>query len=61
MKIIKRPCSTSLKLKELMKAVKEAGGNLEQEMKARKILKNYLEQAKKNGSEQVEEDEDSTS
>ena len=46
MKVIKRPCSTSMKLKELIKAVKEAGGNLEQEMKARKILKNYLEQAK---------------
>ena len=45
MKVIKRPCSTSLKLKELMNAIKEAGGNFEQEMKARKILKNYLEQA----------------
>ena len=44
MKIIKRPCSTSMKLKELMKAVKDAGGNLEQELKARKILMNYLEQ-----------------
>ena len=45
MKIIKRPGSTSLKLKELIKAVQEAGGDLEQERKARKVLKNYLEQA----------------
>ena len=45
MQVIKRPCSNSKKLKKLMKAVKEAGGNLEQEMKARKILKNYLQQA----------------
>ena len=44
MKVIKRPCSNSKKLNELMKAVKEAGGNLEQEMKARKMLKNYLRQ-----------------
>ena len=43
MKVIKRPCSTSLKLKELMKTVNEAGGSLEQEMKARKILKIYLD------------------
>ena len=48
MKVIKRPCSTSLKLKELMKAVKEAGGDLEQEIKARKILKDYLKQAEEN-------------
>jgi len=48
MKVIKRPCSTSLKLKELMKAIKEAGGNLEQEIKARKILKDYLKQAEEN-------------
>ena len=45
MKIIKRPCSTSKKLKELINAVKEAGGNLEQEMKARKILRDYLKQS----------------
>ena len=43
-KIVKIPDSTSLKLKELMKAVKEAGGNLEQQMKAQKILENYLKQ-----------------
>ena len=48
MKVIKRPCSTSLKLKELMKAVKEAGGDLEQEIKARKILKDYLKQTEGN-------------
>ena len=46
MKIIKRPCSTSLKLKKLMKAIKEAGGSFEQEMKARKILRDYLKQSK---------------
>ena len=44
MKIIKRPCLTSLKLKKLMKAIKEAGGNLEQEKKAQKILSDYLKQ-----------------
>ena len=49
MKVIKRPCSTSKKIKELMKAVKEAGGDLEQEIKARKILKNYLQQTKEKG------------
>ena len=48
MKIIKRPCSTSSILKKLMEAIKEAGGNVEQEMKARKILKNYLKQAEDN-------------
>ena len=48
MKVIKRPCSTSLTLKELMKAIKEAGGSLEQELKARKILKNYLKQTEEN-------------
>ena len=44
MKIIKRTCSSSLKLKELMKAIKKAGGSLEQELKARKILKAYMKQ-----------------
>ena len=43
------PGSTSKKIKELMKAVKEAGGDLEQEIKARKILKNYLQQTKEKG------------
>ena len=41
MKIIKRPCSTSLQLKELMKAVKEAGGSLEEQLKAQEILWEY--------------------
>ena len=44
MKIIKRPCSTSLKLKKLMKAIKEAGGSLEQQIKARNIVRDYLKQ-----------------
>ena len=48
MKIIKRPCSTSLKLKKLMKAIQEAGGSLEQEIKARKILSDYLKKAEVN-------------
>ena len=48
MKIIKRPCSTSSKLKKLIEAIKEAGGDVEQEMKARKILKDYLEQIEEN-------------
>ena len=48
MKIIKRPCSTSLKLNKLMKAINEAGGSLEQETKARKILRDYLKQSEMN-------------
>ena len=48
MKIIKRPCPTSLQLKYLMKAIKEAGGSLEQEIKARKIIRDYLKQAELN-------------
>jgi len=44
MSVIKISDSTSLKLKELMKAVEEAGGSSEQQMKAKEILKNYLEQ-----------------
>ena len=51
MKIIKRPCSTSMKLKELMNAVNEAGGSFDEEMKARKILKPYLDQAGRNINE----------
>ena len=47
MKVIKRPDSTSLKLKELMKAIEEAGGSLEEQIKARGIFKNYLKQVKK--------------
>ena len=42
MKIVKNISSTSKKLKELMKAVKKAGGTFEDEIKARKILKYYL-------------------
>ena len=49
MNVIKRPCSTSKQLKELMKSVKETGGNLEQEIKARKFLKSYLQQAEEKG------------
>ena len=45
MKVIKNLGSTSKKLKELMKAVKEAGGSFDQEMKARKILTKYFKQA----------------
>ena len=48
MKIIKRPCSTSLQLKELMKAVKDAGGSLEEQIRAKETLKNYLKQAEGN-------------
>ena len=40
--VIKKIDSTSLKLKELIKAVKEAGGNLDIQMKAQEILKNYF-------------------
>ena len=48
MKVIKRSCSTSLQLKELMKAVKEAGGSLEEQIRAKETLKNYLKQAEGN-------------
>ena len=42
-KVIKKINSIPLKLKELMIAVKEAGGDLDQQMNAQKIFKNYLE------------------
>ena len=47
MKIVKNISSTSKKLKELMKAVKKAGGTFEDEIKARKILKYYFSNKKK--------------
>ena len=46
-KVIKKIDSIPVKLKELMKVVKEAGGSLEEQIKAQKILNNYLKQAKK--------------
>jgi len=39
---IKKIYSTTLKLKELMKAVKEADGSLREQMKAQEILQNYF-------------------
>ncbi len=42
-KIIKIPASTTLKLKELMNALQEAGCNFEEKLKARKIFKIYLD------------------
>ena len=42
-KIIKIPDSTTLKLKELMNALQEAGCNFEEKLKARKIFKIYLD------------------
>ena len=44
-KVIKKINSIPLKLKELMIAVKEAGGDLDQQMNAQKIFKNYFKQA----------------
>ena len=43
--VIKKIDSTALKLKELMKAVKEAGGNLDTQMKAQETLKNYFKKS----------------
>ena len=45
MKIVK---SIPSELKALMKAIKRAGGNLEEQMNAQKIFKNYFKQAKEN-------------
>ena len=42
-KIIKISDSTTLKLKELMNALQEAGCNFEEKLKARKIFKIYLD------------------
>ena len=42
-KIIKISDSTTLKLKELMNALQEAGCNSEEKLKARKIFKIYLD------------------
>ena len=42
-KIIKIPASTTLKLKELMNALQEAGCNFEEKLKAHKIFKIYLD------------------
>ena len=42
-KIIKISDPTSLKLKELMTALEEAGCNSEEKLKARKIFKIYLD------------------
>ena len=42
-KVIKISDSTSLKLKELMTALEEAGCNSEEKLKARKIFKIYLD------------------
>jgi len=42
-KIIKIADSTTLKLKELMNALHEAGCNFEEKLKARKIFKIYLD------------------
>ena len=42
-KIIKIPDSTTLKLKQLMNALQEAGCNFEEKLKARKIFKLYLD------------------
>ena len=44
-KVIKKINSIPLKLKELMIAVKKAGGDLDQQMNAQKIFKNYFKQA----------------
>ena len=46
-KVIKKIDSIPVQLKELMKVVKEAGGSLEEQMKAQKVLKKYLKQAEK--------------
>ena len=42
-KVIKISDSTSLKLKELMKSLEEAGCSSEEKIKARKIFKIYLD------------------
>ena len=42
-KVIKISDSTSLKLKELMKALEETGCREEEKMKVRKIFKIYLD------------------
>ena len=47
-KVINKLDSKPKKLKELMKAVKEAGGSLEEQIKAKETLKNYLKQAEEN-------------
>ena len=44
MKIVK---STPSELKTLMKAINRAGGNLEEQMNAQKIFKNYFKQVEK--------------
>ena len=46
MKVVKKIDSISLKLKQLMKAVKELGGSFEEELKAKNIFKNYFKQTK---------------
>ena len=46
-KVIKKIDSIPVQLKELMKVVKEAGGSLEEQMKAQKVLKKYLKQYEK--------------
>ena len=46
MKVVKKIDSTSRKLKELMIAVKKAGGSFEDEIQAQKILKYYFRQKK---------------
>ena len=45
MKVVKRLDSTSLKLKELMKALEEIGCSPKEKIKARKIFKIYLDRA----------------
>ena len=46
--MIKKIDPTSLKLKELMEAIKEAGGNLEAQRKAQETLKDYFKKSDKN-------------
>ena len=40
--VIKKSKEPDLKLKKLMQAIKHAGGTLEQQIKAKEILKKYL-------------------
>ena len=46
--VINKIDSISLKLKELMKAVKEAGGSLEEQKKAQVTLMDYFKKNKLN-------------
>jgi len=48
---IKKSKDPSQKLKELMKAVKKAGGNEEQMIKAKQVFKNYYSNLKKKSDE----------